>query len=299
MNHPTFNTNYLRRSFMIILFSLWCESVVFAQSNPFVLFNTEVVPFESELTERAHELVIFLPHSYDKSQDKKYPVLYFTDAYWDMPLVYSIIGQLTYDNVIPELILVGFSYGGENANYGELRGRDLSPTKSERIPNAGDGPKFLQYIEESVIPYVESNYPADQQQRALAGSSLGGLFALYVMYEKPELFKRYMAISPAAMWEKDYLFRLDQEYSSKRKDLPVRLFLSAGGDEIPEFRDPIFSLQQQIQNHQYENFALLNYTIEGSRHAGVKAEGYARGLKWVFKDIAPQGPSGLSRAFGN
>lgn len=298
MNHPTYHST-LNSVVLIILLGLLGPATTIAQSNPFVLFNTERIPLESELTGRAHELVVFLPPSYSDSVDKQYPVLYFTDAYWDMPLLYSIHGQLSYDNVIPEIILVGFSYAGDNPNYGDLRSRDLSPTKSERIPNAGDGPKFLEYIEQSVIPYVESNYPADPKQRALGGSSLGGLFALYVMYENPELFKRYLAISPAAMWEKDYLFHLDQEYSSKGKDLPVRLFLSAGGDEIPEFRDPIFKLQQQIENQQYQNFALLNYTIEGSRHAGVKAEGYARGLKWVFKDIAPSGPSGLSRAFGN
>ena len=298
MNRPTLNSIYYP-IFLIIVLGILCPSAIIAQSNPFVLFNTERIPLESELTGRAHELVVFLPPSYSDSLDKQYPVLYFTDAYWDMPLLYSIHGQLSYDNVIPEMIMVGFSYQGENADYGNLRAMDLTPTPSARIPNAGDGPKFLTFIEDTVIPYIETNYRAQPQQRALAGSSLGGLFALYAMYEKPELFKRYISISPAALWENDYLFKKHDEYAANHSDFPVRLFLSAGGDEYPGFRDPIFDLQQHLGQHSFKNFGLLNYTIEGARHAGVKSEGYSRGIRWVFKDLAPTGPSGLTRALDN
>jgi hypothetical protein len=206
---------------------------------------------------------------------------------------------LVYDNVIPELIMVGFSYPGENADYGDLRTRDLSPTKVEQInPNSGDGPKFLQFIEETVIPYIESNYRTDKKERALAGSSMGGLFTLFAMYEKPTLFNRFIAISPAAFWEGDYLLRKDQYYSKSNKELLVRLFLSAGSSEYAAFRDPIIALQKQIEKNDYKHFSLLNYIIEGERHSGVKSEGYSRGLRWVFKDIAPVGPSGLARSLG-
>ena len=191
------------------------------------------------------------------------------------------------------------SYSGENLNYGSLRSLDLSPTKWERFaPNCGDGPKFLAYIEESVIPYVESNYRADKHQRALGGQSLGGLFSLFAMYEKPNLFKRHIAINPYVMWEDGYLFRRDSAYSATNGKLPVRLFIPACGDQYPAFRDPIFDFQKQIENNNYEELSLLNFTIKGERHVGGVAEGYTRGLRWVFKDLAPTGPSGLAKFFG-
>jgi predicted alpha/beta superfamily hydrolase len=267
-----------------------------AQERHFTLTNTHIIQMRSDLTGRDHELIIFLPDSYADSINDQYPVLYFTDAYWDMPLLNSIHGQLVWDNVLPELIMVGFSYPGEDANYGALRARDLTPTKVGADNSiTGDGPKFLQFIEETVIPYIESNYRVKKDERAISGSSLGGLFTLYAMYEKPDLFKRFISISPAVDWDDRYLFKLDDRYEEENDSFPVRLFLSQGGNEYGRFRQPIVEFQQKLAQRNYKDMVLLNYTIEGERHSGVKSEGYSRGLRWVFKDIAPTGPSGLEK----
>lgn len=267
-----------------------------AQDRHFALTSTHIIQMKSDLTGRDHELIIFLPGSYESSPDKEYPVLYFMDAYWDTPLLNSIHGQLFWDNVLPELIMVGFSYPSEDANYGDLRASDLTPTKviTENV-TTGDGPKFLQFIEETVIPYIETNYRAKKDERAISGSSLGGLFTLYAMYEKPELFKRFISISPAVDWDHNYLFKLDEIYAKDNNSFSVRLFLSQGEDEYGPFRQPIIDFQKMLFDRNYKNMALLNFTIEGERHSGVKSEGYSRGLRWVFKDIAPTGPSGLEK----
>ena len=285
--------NKLVFSFILVFIT----SSLFAQDRHFTLTNTQYIQMKSELTGRDHELIIFLPDSYESSLDKQYPVLYFMDAYWDMPLLNSIHGQLVWDNVLPELIMVGFSYPGENVNYGNLRACDLTPTKAGGNPNLGDGPKFLQFIEETVIPHIESNFRAKKGERAISGNSLGGLFTLYAMYEKPELFKRFISISPAVDWDSRYLFKLDDTYANTNNSFPVRLFLSQGGDEYGPFRQPIIEFQEKLAKRNYKDMALLNYTIEGEKHSGVKSDGYSRGLRWVFKDIAPTGPSGLEKEF--
>jgi hypothetical protein len=285
-------------SLLISLIFLFASTYLIAQERHFTLSNTHFTELKSELTGRDHELIVFLPPSYESSPDKSYPVLYFMDAYWEMPLLSSIHGQLVFDNVIPEMIMVGFSYPGEDTNYGDLRARDLTPTKVEKNnPNSGGASRFLQFIEEVVIPRIESDYRADKNNRALSGSSLGGLFALYAMYEKPDLFKRFIAISPAAGWDNNYLFTRDDTYAANSDSLSVRLFLSYGGDEYLPFREPIIAFQEKISGRNYKGLALLNYIIEGERHSGVKSEGYSRGLRWVFKDIAPSGPSGLEGEF--
>lgn len=289
-------SQFVKYAIILSFFIVFLSACMTNEQKHFTLINTHFVQMKSELTGRDHELIIFLPGSYENSPDKEYPVLYFMDAYWDMPLLNSIHGQLVYDNVIPELIMVGFSYPGENANYGELRARDLTPTKAvSEGPNTGDGPKFLQFIEETVIPYIESNYRAKKNDRALSGNSLGGLFTLYAMYEKPDVFNRYIAISPAVVWDDNYMLKVDDRYAKGHDSLPVRLFLSQGGDEYRPFRQPIVDFQMKLADRNYKEMALLNYTIEGERHSGVKSEGYSRGLRWVFKDIAPTGPSGLEQ----
>ncbi len=282
-----------------LVFVLFFQHSLQSQSK-FVLQNTQLIPIENESTTRDHELIICLPASYYDSPDKKYPVFYFLDAYWHTPLLHAIYGLLRFDNVIPEMIMVGLSYPGQNTNYDSLRLLDLSPTLSESVgPNTGDGPKFLKFLEDVVIPYIETNYRADVDHRALGGTSAGGLFSLFAMYEKPNLFKRHIAISPAVVWNnEDYLLNRNDEYAKLSKELPVRLFLSAGGEEYAPFRDPIFKLQEQIQENKYKNLALLNHVVEGERHTGVCAEGYTRGLRWIFSDLKPAGPSGLAKIFG-
>jgi len=276
----------------VLLVTQGCP-VASAQDRHFTLNSTQIIPLTNDLTGRDHELIVFLPNSYNDSTDKVYPVLYYMDGYWDTPLLNSIHGQLVYDNVIPELIMVGFSYPGKDANYGALRGGDLAP--SSKNDDKKGAAAFLQFIEKSVIPFIESRYRADPAHRAISGNSLGGLFTVYAMYEKPGLFQRFIAISPAVGWGPQSLPARDEAYAAENSSMPARLFLSYGSDEYPPFRDPIIAFQDQLANRHYEGFALLNYKIDGERHSGVKSEGYSRGLRWVFKDIAPKGPSGLER----
>ena len=100
---------------------------------------------------------------------------------------------------------------------------------------------------------------------------------MFAMYQNPDLFKRYIAISPGVTRKNNSLLKIDEEYSKKIKKLPVRLFLSAGGDEYQPFRDAIFNLQKQIEKNNYQGLSLCNFVIKGERHAGVCAEGYTRG----------------------
>jgi len=250
----------------------------------------------SKQTGRDYELIIQFPSSYKNSPGKRYPVLYFADGYWDTPLLSATYGNFMYDNVAPEFIMVGLSYPGRNVNYDRLRRYDLTPTEvsTENNPTGGAA-KFLAFIKQDVVPLMEKKYRADPKQRVLSGVSLGGLFTLYAMYQDPEYFGRYVALSPAIHWDKNYIVSVDNQYASAHRELNARLFLSYGTGEYAPYREPIADFQQQLQKRNYQGLALKNYQMEGLRHVSEKGEGYAHGLIWVFKDIAPTGPSGLEK----
>ena len=72
------------------------------------------------------------PLSYGKEPARRYPVVYFTDAYWVYQKARAIYWGLEYDKTIPEVILVGIGYVGENLDYNELRTTDLSPPVQTR-----------------------------------------------------------------------------------------------------------------------------------------------------------------------
>ena len=152
--------------------------------------NSELWTIKSTSTGRDYDLYIHIPKQYDKDQTAKYPVLYLLDAQWEFMLVEQVVGGLVFDQYMPDLIIVGITYSGENADYDGLRAMDLTPTPTEGIKGSGDGPKFLKFLKTELIPFVEASYRVDPARRVLMGGSLGGLFTLYAMLSDPRLVFR-------------------------------------------------------------------------------------------------------------
>jgi predicted alpha/beta superfamily hydrolase len=264
-----------------------------AANKPFVLGNTQIIPVQSKSTGKAHELVVVLPASYASNPGKTYPVLYYLDAYWDTPLLTATYGNLIYDNVTPEFIMVGLSYPS-GFNYDVERRKDYTITATG--PDSGKADAFLNFITREVAPLVESRFRGEKTGRIISGSSLGGLFAIAAAYKAPGFFSGHIAISPAAGWDKGALGKLDEQYAKVHKTLDARMFISYGTAEYPAFREPIAAFQKQLAARHYQGLALQNYTMEGLDHTSVKGDGYVRGLMWVFQPKKPAGPSGLTKA---
>jgi len=258
---------------------------------------TDVKKFELPYTEKisinassgtSYELVISLPASYQNLPNKHYPVLYYTDAYWDAPLLSSLYLDLVFDRAIPEFIMIGLSYSGENLNYSALRTKDLTPTKDATFfRDSGGGAEFLKFIKGIVIPKIESQYRVDKSQRAIAGWSFGGLFALYAMYKEPQLFNRCIAISPAIGWDDGFINQMDDGFFKLNKNFSARVFISHGTNENPEFILAVSDFQKKVENRKDRNVKLMNFTVDNMAHAGAKPFGYAHGLIWAWKDIRP------------
>ncbi len=283
------------KAILIFLFSV--PPLGAAPAHYFVAPGTEFHQVHSEATGRDYELLVTLPASYEENSDQRYPVLYLTDAQWDMALVTSVLGKLNYDNHLHEMIIVGISYPGENARYDQLRLLDMTPIALPGTPGSGSADAFLNTIEQQFIPLIERTYRVDTKVRAFGGVSLGGAFSLYAAFEKPGLFSRYIAISPGVIVGDEYLFDYEQKYSTKNDAFPVRLFITYGEDEYPLFRDPIIRFQKTLERRNYADFSLRNHSVEEGRHGSVAIEGWMHGLLWVFKDKRTGKPDPLKAMF--
>ncbi|HSX52171.1 MAG TPA: alpha/beta hydrolase-fold protein [Cellvibrio sp.] len=283
-----------KKHWLVFLSLLGITTTALAQqtSKQFVLNNTEIIPLHSKFTGRDHELVVVYPSTYQTHPDKKYPVLYYLDAYWDTPLLVSTYGNLQYDNMVPEFIMVGLSYP-VSADYGKERRIDYTFTAIDE--KSGKANLFLDFITQEVAPLIETQYRGEKADRVIAGNSLGGLLTLTAAYQKPGFFAGYIALSPAVEWDKQALVKLDQRYAEKHKALSGRVFMSYGETEYAPFRDPIIQFQKQLAARKYQGLELLNYAMEGLDHTAIKGDGYVRGLIWVWKPKKPVGPSGLER----
>jgi predicted alpha/beta superfamily hydrolase len=246
---------------------------------PVTIANSELRTLESKATGRSYDLYIRKPADYDKDPNKKYPVLYLLDGQWHFKLLDAVVGGLVYDKWMPEIIVVGITYSGDKPDYEALRVMDYTPSPGPP-KGSGDGPKFLTFIKTEVIPFTEKNYRVDPARRILGGHSFGGLFTLYAMFTEPTLFWGYLVGSPAIPWDNDYVVRQEQHYFEAHKELPVRLFMAAGGAE--QLMTPGLSFARTLASRHYTGLHWDGRIIEGERHAGVLPEYYNRGLRFLF-----------------
>ncbi|MBS1603705.1 MAG: alpha/beta hydrolase, partial [Bacteroidetes bacterium] len=230
----------------------------------------------SSLTGEDYIAYINLPGGY--SHGKTYPVIYVLDGQWDFPLASSLYGQQYYDGFVPSAITVGITWGGNNPDYDQLRARDFTPSSPDGSNKWGHAAKFLAFIKQELLPAVEKDFGASRTDRTLMGSSLGGLFTLYALYNETALFNRYILTSPAIGWDNDVILSFEKNYTPTTNT--VRLFMAEGGLE------PGAGAYQQfvdrLQSAHHQQLQLQSRILEGMGHSGGKAEGYTRGLQFAF-----------------
>ncbi|MBN2371542.1 MAG: alpha/beta hydrolase [Vicinamibacteria bacterium] len=259
------------------------------QYPPHAIADSQLRALPRTAQGREYQLHVALPASYAKEPGKRYPTLYVTDGYWDFPTIKVNHDNLVYDRVIPELIIVGLGYAGENLDYGSLRQWELSPVPVGDAGEAsGHAADFLQTLEQTIIPFIEREYRADPSYRVLAGSSLGGMFTLYTMYSKPALFQGYIASSPAVMLQNDWMFRYEEAFAKTGKPIKARLYITGAENEWPSFLDGIKRFNERIVSRKHEGLVHKFRLIDGERHAGTKSESYVRGMRFVFSPLAPE-----------
>lgn len=232
----------------------------------------------SSITKEKYDIYVYVPRSYGDTT-RVFPVIYSLDGQWDFTLIESIFGQQYYDGFLPQLVVVGITWNGPNPNYDYLRAMDLTPTTSDEMPLSGKGPKFLQFIKSELIPFIESRFRVRKDDRTLIGSSLGGLFTLYTLFKETNLFERYVLTSPAVQWDNGVIYNFESEYHKKNSQLPVKLFMAIG-----EYEDvtPFQRFVDVLKSREYGGLSMQTMVLAGTGHSGTKAEGFARGLQFVY-----------------
>ena len=137
------------------------------------------------ITERDYS--IYLPGSYGKNPQKKYPVLYLMHGGGGSHTDYQrhfhlsqVVDRLLSDGAIGEMIIVCPEGNQQNMMY-------FNATKDD---NGTPDWKYEDYFFEELIPYIETTYTVrtDKGSRAIAGFSMGGGAATVYGVHHPELF---------------------------------------------------------------------------------------------------------------
>lgn len=285
----------LHTTLVICVACLWTAPAATAQKAAFPVHsigNSQLRDLPTSANGKDYRLYVAVPYSYEDEPDKTYPVLYLCDGYWDFTLINGFYGNLHYDKVIPEFIIVGLGYQGDDPDFATLRRDDYTPVPDPKDDpdgkSSGHAEAFLSVMKQEIIPFIEREYRVDPHYRVLAGSSLGGLFSLVAMYTAPDLFQACIAASPAAGWADDWLFDCEETFAESGRALNARLFVTGAEKEWPEFLAAIERFNDRLQTRRYPGWTYQWRLIEGEKHAGTKAESYNRGIRFAFAPLAPK-----------
>jgi hypothetical protein len=237
---------------------------------------------------------------YAKSSDR-YPVLYVLDPDllfgWvtdQLRFAVSFRG-FSYTPNLPDAIVAGIGYPATVFDQPELwfslRARDMTPTKIAEDKDvggaSGGAKKFLKFMRDELMPYVNSNYRTDTEDATIVGASFGGLFDLYVLFHEPETFRRYVALSPSLWWDKKVTFEYEREYASKHTKLPAKLFLSVGSLEELEsatghMTSNLKKIAKILEQRKYVGLEWESHIFEDEGHVSSAGTAIIRGIESVF-----------------
>jgi predicted alpha/beta superfamily hydrolase len=241
--------------------------------------GTQLRHITSAIVNQEYDVYISLPRNYEDTS-KTFPVVYVMDAQWDFTLVTSLFGQQYFDGFVPGLIIVGVTWGGNHPNPDSLRVRDYTPAKTAQAVQSGGSEKFLSFMKKELIPFIDSTYRTKKEDRTFMGSSLGGLVTLYTLFTSSDMFNRFILTSPAIGWADGVINQFEKNFVEHDPETKLRIFIAEGGLE-PGVSD-FTSFVDHLKKQHISNLSIGSKIIEGVGHSGGKAEGYTRGLQFVF-----------------
>lgn len=150
----------------------------------------------TKILQRNVEVEIFTPPDLDTR--KTYPLLILNDGQ-DSPgvKVKSTLERLVRENVIPPIIAVGVTAGDRMQEYGVAYRHDYHGRGKQ-------AKAYAEYITKELLPYIAYRHSisTDTRQRAMAGYSLGGLSAMDIVWNHPDLFGKAGVFSGSFWWRK-------------------------------------------------------------------------------------------------
>lgn len=206
-------------------------------------------------------LHIYLPDSYYESNER-YPVMYFFDGhnlFYDSDATYGKSWGLKefLDMWDKPMIIVGIECGhGENQRLGEYCPYQMSWGFCSKVAAFGD--TTFRWITDEIKPMIDREYRtySNRECTGIAGSSMGGLMALYGILRYNWCFSKAACVSSAIGFCMPRVYRDLKDYPV---DANTRVYLSWGTREA-----------KGVTDHEHEDRS--SYTSRRNRSVASRLE---------------------------
>jgi predicted alpha/beta superfamily hydrolase len=278
--------------YLLLLISAFLGACSSVKTNPKenrIVIGT-IDSLYSNILNEERKIWVYTPATPDLFAKQSFPVIYLLDGDAHFYSVMGLIQQLSEVNmnmVLPQMIVIGIP----NTN----RIRDLTPTKdSIEFKNSGGGEKFTSFIENELIPYVDSLYPT-APYRLLIGHSDGGLFCVNTLLNHTKLFNGYIAIDPGMSWDNMILLKQAKEQLAKSNFTGTSLFLSIanqGYSDTDSLKDnaAAFELAKYLDTNKENNLIYRWRYYKDDNHGSVPFISEYDGLRFILDFYNPRLP---------
>lgn len=250
--------------YIIILF-FTINQIVSQKLNEGKVFAYSII-LKSDILQEEREIQIFLPTNYEDNS-KKYPVLYVMDAqhYFLNGIVFQ--QNLTWQEIAPEFIVVGI-------NTDAVKRRQLFYKESN---------KFIQFLEEELIPEINTKYNT-LNERIYFGWEMAAGLGVEIFANKPSLFNGFLLASPTHISRErlEKSNRMLKNYT--QHDLKLYTVLGTVENWATE---SMFSLDSIFQRHPRKNIQWKYNLSDKENHYTTPLTTINEGLKLFFSDYGP------------
>lgn len=188
---------------------------------------------------------IFVSIPETPAPENGYPVLYVLDG----NAIFAGFAetrrvQERSDPEVGNSIVVGVGYPTDNP-YDTRRLYDFTQEIPASAPHyqrsltqyrSGGQDEFLEFLTGRLRPELARRYRIDANRQALFGHSLGGLFALHVLYTRPDAFNAIIAASPSQWWNDQSILTEERAFVDRLSEGRIgssvgRIMVVAGEEE--------------------------------------------------------------------
>jgi predicted alpha/beta superfamily hydrolase len=249
-----------------------CPRSNFAQQQIDFISLGKTIEFNSNVLNEKRDILIYTPAGY-KESNIKFPTLYITDGAENFFIATAMVNFLSRSRQIPRMIVVGIP----NVN----RNRDLSPSVINGTSNPGGGDNFLTFLEKELVPYVNKTYRTSNY-KILFGHSLGGVFASYTLFTRPELFNAFITASPFLMYDNKFVIKEAESNLDKLSNIERRLYITLGDE--PAYHESLNEFTSLLEDK--ATALKWDYQIFNDEdHGSIPVISLLKGLKYIYSDF--------------
>jgi enterochelin esterase-like enzyme len=216
--------------------------------------------FEDHDLKYARNVVVWLPPSYYKSPNKRFPVLYAHDGQ-NVFIPNSIFsGEWRMDETADSLMRLG------KIQEFIIVAIDNTKDRWEEYSGTPEGMAYINFIVNNLKPFIDKNYRTkpDKTNTAAIGSSMGGLISFYMVWLHPDVFSKAACLSSGFAYDNG---RIIDKIAASSKKLPgTRLYLDCGDQDLDKYFLKDNNRMYELLKKDHPEVKLKYKVFEGAAH---------------------------------